>query len=104
MNMISGGIPKMPIYPSRASLFFEQITDLGSQAFAYLDGVAKKSVSTDENEWREFKGAGFITGFLTSLGNQKGKIEADRKIKEIWSESLGAFANSGGGILIWGIK
>jgi hypothetical protein len=39
-----------------------------------------------------------------SLGSRKGKTEADRKIKEIWSESLGAFANSGGGILIWGIK
>ena len=28
----------------------------------------------------------------------------DSKVKQIWSEGIGAFANSGGGVLIWGIK
>lgn len=31
-------------------------------------------------------------------------MDPDRRVKAIWSECLGAFANSGGGILIWGIK
>ena len=89
--------------PSRALIFFQKIEDLGSTAaYAYVTDLAKKSAQTDENEWREFKSGGFLTNLTNSSANQR--QEADRRLKAIWSECLGAFANSGGGILIWGIK
>jgi hypothetical protein len=94
----------MPSSPSHASIFFEKIVGLGPGAFSYLDSLAKKSAQTDENEWREFKGGGFISAPTNAAGPQKDKMDPDRRVKAIWSECLGAFANSSGGILIWGIK
>src|ERR1022692_4504593 len=94
----------MPSSPSHASIFFEKIVSLGPGAFAYLDGLAKKSAQTDENEWREFKGGGFISAPTKSSGPKKDKMDPDRRVKAIWSECLSAFANSSGGVLIWGIK
>jgi hypothetical protein len=56
--------------------------------------LSKPTRNADENEWRDFKGGGWIS-------RQDG---ADQEIKKIWSECLGAFSNSGGGVLIFGIK
>jgi len=93
----------MPASPSRASIFFEKIEDLGrSAAYDYIGDLANKSAQTDENEWREFKAGGFLRGLKSSsLTRRK---ETDRQLKGIWSEVLGAFANSAGGILIWGVR
>jgi hypothetical protein len=93
----------MPPTPSRASIFFRQIEDIGqSAAYDRLADLAKESAKTEENEWREFKGGGFLGKLKTASTKQK--QETDRRLKEIWSECLGAFANSAGGILIWGIR
>ncbi len=83
----------MPTTPSRASVFLQKVENLGpAAAYDYIANLAKKSAQTDENEWREFKGGGFLSG-LTASSIQK-RQDTDRKLKEIWSECLGAFANS----------
>jgi len=93
----------MPTTPSRASVFFQKIESLGaSVAYEYIADLPKKSAETDENEWREFKAGGFLRALRSS--SRKRRQETDRQLKSIWSESLGAFANSGGGVLIWGIR
>jgi hypothetical protein len=43
---------------------------------------------TFEEEWLDFKGAAAIP---------------PDKVKEIWSKALAGFANTGGGVLVWGI-
>ena len=81
--------------PSRAELFFIEVKEQGSKAFAFLEGLADRNATTDENEWREFKEASSL-----NLAAPERKKQA----QAIWSESLSAFANSGGGVLIWGIR
>jgi hypothetical protein len=91
--------------PSQASIFFDKIIGLKSRAFDYLCELAQPSSRTEENEWRDFKGAGFITASIAPDADPKKENKVrDDKIKSIWSENLGAFSNSGGGVLIWGIK
>jgi Putative DNA-binding domain len=93
----------MPATPSRASIFFQKIEDLGSSAaYDHVANLGKKSSQTEENEWREFKQGGFLRAL--NGPSVKHRQETDRQLKAIWSECLGAFANSAGGILIWGIK
>jgi hypothetical protein len=41
--------------------------------------------------------------FKTTFDQGKGIPLADEKIKEMWSEALGGFANTGGGLIVWGI-
>jgi hypothetical protein len=94
----------MALSVSNASVFFEKIIGLGNDAFRFLSELAEKSEKTEENEWREFKAGGFIGVVPTSGASGKKAFNPDQKVKAIWSESLGAFANSGGGVLIWGIK
>jgi hypothetical protein len=89
---------------SNASVFFQKIISLGSSAFDYLSEIANKSADTKENEWREFKSGGFIGASPKSGAAGRGSFNPEQKVKAIWSECLGAFANSGGGVLIWGIK
>ena len=80
--------------PSRAELFFQEILQYEENAFSFLVGLADRAANTSENEWRDFKTAGWI-GI---------KLDSDKEVQRIWSENLGAFANSGGGVLVWGIK
>ncbi len=62
----------MPSSPSNASIFFQKIEDLGpSAAYDYVAELAKKSVHTDENEWREFKGGGFLRALKASSNKQR---------------------------------
>lgn len=55
-------------------------------AFRTIDELVESRAA--ENDWREFKGAHTLN---------------DEIVKRYWSENLSAFANSGGGLLIWGI-
>jgi hypothetical protein len=89
---------------SNASVFFQKIVNLGSNAFEYLSNLAQKSAKTEENEWCEFKSGGFIGVTVKPARAGKAPFNPEQKLKAIWSECLGAFANSGGGILVWGIK
>jgi hypothetical protein len=71
---------------SRAREFFDQIKAAADPA-SFLSGMvaAKKT----ENDFLEFKGAGRIS---------------DQQAKEYWSQALSGFANTEGGVLVWGIR
>lgn len=87
--------------PSQAELFFNSIPISAGRGFKFLEKLAQISAQTDENEWRDFKEA----KQLTFANADEGEIKKNaKKIKSIWSENIGAFANSSGGVLIWGIK
>jgi len=47
-----------------------------------------------EDDWLDFKSA--------IDGKTKQPLE-DKKIQELWSKALGAMANAGGGVLVWGL-
>lgn len=70
---------------SSAHVLFDQIKAGG---LSVLNGMVKSSPPTFEEEWVDFKGAAII---------------APDEIKKIWSKALAGFANTGGGVLIWGI-
>lgn len=72
--------------PSNAEQYYKKITS-PEYRYDYLSTLPERK--QQENEWLEFKAAD--------------KIE-DRNIKENWSTALSGFANTGGGVLIWGIK
>lgn len=71
--------------PSHALLFFEEIKEKGAP---FLKSLVNSNPPTFETEWLDFKGAERIT---------------DKEIKETWSKSLSGFANTEGGVLVWGI-
>ena len=75
----------MPIGESRARVLFEQIAACSDPAALLHSWVASKK---QENDFLEFKGAGRIQ---------------DKQIKEYWSQTLSGFANTEGGVLVWGI-
>lgn len=93
----------MTITSTAAEQFFSDVTSRGDQAFQYLEGLVEPRLRTEENEWRDFKGAAQLTSHFSPKAPASLKETNDKKIKEIWSECLGAFGNSGGGVLIWGI-
>ena len=80
---------------SRARLFFNEVIGKKEQAFGFLCSLLKGGDAAAENGWREYKEAGFI-GKTGNEGQEKEMIKAK------WSENLSAFANTGGGVLIWG--
>ncbi len=71
---------------SRAREFFDQIKTAPNPAAFLNDMVTKKKSETD---FLEFKGASKIS---------------DQQVKEYWSQALSGFANTEGGVLIWGIR
>ncbi len=86
-----------------ASIFFQKLFSEKSIAYSVLLQLLGEA---DENEWREFKEADFIDAPLP-IEREKSLKELKRRedtIKEYWSENLSAFSNSGGGVLIWGIR
>lgn len=89
--------------PSNARRFFDEVLNQPGGSFQFLENLALPASKAEETEWMDFKGAKQLTGSLNSKTPADVKIEAESKIREIWSEYLGAFANSGGGVLIWGI-
>jgi len=91
--------------PSRAEQFFLSLGKTSAIAYSRILALVETG-EADENEWRDFKEAKFINGSLPPESGEKRQEEERRKhkIKEIWSENLSAFANTDGGVLIWGIK
>ncbi len=67
--------------------FFEQIGD-GAAAFSFLSGLISTNPPTAETEWLDFKGSMALS---------------DADLKRLWSKSLSGFANTQGGLLIFGI-
>lgn len=90
--------------PSSAHTFFDEILSYSEGSFFFLEKLSSPDAFTDENEWRDFKGAKELTEDTGGKAPDNIQKEKDRKTREIWSEYLGAFANSGGGVLIWGIN
>jgi hypothetical protein len=73
--------------PSIAKQFFLKITG-DSDPVAAIKQLANPTPPQFETEWLDFKGAAQIT---------------DADVKKTWSEALAGFANTQGGILIWGV-
>jgi hypothetical protein len=81
----------MAAVSSAAESFYRQIAEAGNPA-AFLNDLV--STHTQEEEWLEFKGAQDPTS-----GNQI----PDATVAKYWSKAISGFANTGGGVLIWGI-
>ena len=71
--------------PSRALDFFEQVKTDG---LPFLKTLINSDPRTFETDWLDFKG---------------GEKLDDQHVKRIWSEALSGFANTEGGVLVWGI-
>ncbi len=71
---------------SSAHVLFDQIKAGG---LSVLNGMVNSSSPSFEEEWLDFKGAT--------------PVPPDNDIKKIWSKALSGFANTGGGVLVWGI-
>ena len=72
--------------PSRAHEFFRQIVD-GDNPAQFLQELVDSR--RPENEFLEFKGASRIQ---------------QKQVREFWSQALSGFANTEGGVLIWGVR
>jgi hypothetical protein len=89
---------------SQAELFFKSIPESEAKGFRLLEKLAQPESQSEENEWRDFKEAKPLTCPPDSATPPEQRKKNDQEIKKLWSENIGAFANSGGGVLIWGIK
>src|SRR5262245_5485191 len=85
---------------SRPSLGQEWFSELKKRPepdrHAYLLGRVRSTPPTYEADWLDFK-----VGDDPAIPDKKKLAEEQQKV---WSKALSAFANSGGGVLIWGIK
>lgn len=80
--------PSNAAFPTdRGRLFFDAIRAADSP-FAHIAGFVNSSPPTYETEWLDFKSGG---------------VGAEKAAHKIWSESLSAFANTSGGVLLWGL-
>ena len=71
---------------SRAAQLYQEIVGHSDPA-AFLCQLVDQHKA--ENDFLEFKGAGTI---------------GDKDIRKHWSQALSGFANTEGGVLIWGIR
>ncbi len=81
--------------PSNAEEYFKAIT-LESNLYGYF--AALPLIPEQETEWLECKGCVTV--------DRKTKLPvciSDNDVKTFWSEALSGFANTGGGVLIWGL-
>ena len=96
------------IQTSQAEVFFRRLPDEPAAAFAQLSALVQEKM--EENEWMDFKEAAFIDAPLPSPDKDSGRPRAKEQgkraedVKRLWSENLSSFANSSGGVLIWGIR
>ena len=81
--------------PSLALEFFNRIKQ-ASDRFAFLAALVNASTPTFEGDWLDFK-----IGDDPAI-KQKNRLEDEQK--KVWSKALSAMANSGSGVLVWGIK
>ncbi len=72
--------------PSRALDFFEQVKTDG---LPFLKKLTNSNPPTFETDWLDFKGGE--------------RLDDQRVVKKIWSEALSGFANTEGGVVVWGI-
>jgi len=73
---------------SQASEFYNSLPKDDKEAFTYLSSFVDTENQEKEQEWIEYK---------------TGHYEKD-KVLEHWSKHLSGFANSGDGVIIWGIQ
>src|SRR5437867_3894786 len=74
--------------PSLAQEFFDQILSAPDK-LAFLNALVNPAKLYFEEEWLEFKCAPNIDAV---------------EVQQTWSKALSGFANTGGGVLIWGIR
>lgn len=80
---------------TQASQYFDALPADPSEAFAKLSSLISETTAEREEEWLDYK-----NGKDIPLDTTAGKD----KIKELWGKALSGFANSGGGLVIWGIQ
>ena len=71
--------------PSSARRFFDRIMNAPDPA-AFIRGLTTSEPATREEEWLDFKVAGI-----------------DKDAKRNWSRALSGFANTEGGVIVWGV-
>jgi len=77
------------VITSQAKEFFNKINDMNdADGFQFIKNLINTESPTYESDWIDFKGAEQLD---------------DKKPKEIWSKAISGYANSGDGILLWGI-
>jgi Putative DNA-binding domain len=76
--------------PSLARAFFDQVVGSG-EPVAAIRGLINSNPLTTESDYFDCK--------LEHIDEKK----REKGNKEIWSKVLGGFANSGGGVVIWGL-
>lgn len=74
-------------FSSQARFLFNRFTD-PAEGVTNIRALVGQSPRVMETNWLEFKSG----------------LTRNEDIKPHWSKALGAFANSGGGVLIWGIR
>ena len=73
-------------FTSQARYLFDRFT--GLEGITNLRALVGQTPRVTETNWLEFK---------------TGKVR-EEDIKPLWSKALGSFANSGGGVVVWGIR
>jgi hypothetical protein len=91
-----------PFAPSLARDLFDRILEGDSVAILHAMVETEK---THEREWLEFKSFPWddFKDPMKGCGRTNLKDQKKDLIKRTWSETLSAFANTDGGVLIWGI-
>lgn len=78
--------------PSNALHFFESAT-----SFIFVKSLLGDA-NAEENGWRDYKGASFFND------PSRNPDDINQWIKKTFAEYLSAFANTSGGVLVWGIE
>src|SRR5687768_2856159 len=87
--------------PSRAENYFEQYT--GAGAAEVIKGLPELADPVFENEFLDFKSGHAWNATIKEAGKPTDDKAKDN-LKAVWSKAIGQFANSEGGILIWGVN
>jgi hypothetical protein len=83
--------------PSQGLSFFEQIKK-SIDAVGFLRALVNSNPPTTETSYLDFKGA-----CVPPRAGQPEQPLEEKEVKKLWSEAIGGFANTGGGVIIWGI-
>ncbi len=80
---------------THASQFYDALPAEPKEAFAELSSLIDEESPEREAEWLDYK-----NGKDIPLDTTEGKD----KVRALWGKALSGFANSGGGLVIWGIQ